>query len=138
VMEKCTYCVQRVNQTRIELKKLDAEATALEGAGDKAAADRLQDKRANVLADLQTACQQVCPTEAILFGDMNYNAKVKSERTLPVNHLKAQPDGVHYNLLDGQLNTRPRTTYMAVWRNYNPALPKPGDGAMDRSLPALS
>jgi molybdopterin-containing oxidoreductase family iron-sulfur binding subunit len=138
VMEKCTYCIQRVNQTRIETKKLDAEAVALEGAGDKAGADRVRGKQADVLADLQTACQQVCPTEAILFGDLHYNAKVKSDRKLTVTHLKEQPEGLHYDLLNAELNTRPRTTYLAIMRNFNPALPKPGDGAMERDLPALS
>ena len=80
----------------------------------------------------------MCPTEAILFGDLHYNAKVKSDRKLTVTHLKQQPEGLHYNLLDAELNTRPRTTYLAIMRNFNPALPKPGDGAMERDLSALS
>jgi molybdopterin-containing oxidoreductase family iron-sulfur binding subunit len=143
VMEKCTYCIQRVTLTRIETKKLDVEAIALEDQGDKAGADRVHQKAADVLAGLQTACQQVCPTEAILFGDLHYQAKLKSwnvesDRMLTVTNLKEQPEGLHYDLLDAELNTRPRTTYLAIMRNFNPALPKPGDGLMDRDLPALS
>lgn len=91
VMEKCTYCVQRINTVR-----QDAEA---EG---RAIAD----------GELKTACQQSCPTQAIVFGDL---ADPDSE----VNQLKASP--LNYAMLE-QLNTRPRTTYLAAVSNPNPDL----------------
>jgi molybdopterin-containing oxidoreductase family iron-sulfur binding subunit len=82
VMEKCTYCVQRINAAR-------AEAT-VEG----------RDIREG---DVRTACQQVCPTNAIVFGDLN---DLDSE----VSRLRRT--GRNYALL-GNLNTGPRTTYLA-------------------------
>lgn len=91
VMEKCTYCVQRINTVR-----QDAET---EG---RPIAD----------GELQTACQQSCPTKAIVFGDL---ADPDSE----VNRLKASP--LNYAMLE-HLNTRPRTTYLAAVNNPNPAL----------------
>ena len=96
VMEKCTYCVQRINERRI-----DAEtATVSEG------------KAVKVGDELQTACQQSCPAGAIIFGNIN-------DPNSRVSKLKAQSR--NYSLL-GELNTRPRTTYLAEVRNPNPEL----------------
>jgi molybdopterin-containing oxidoreductase family iron-sulfur binding subunit len=91
VMEKCTYCIQRITHARINAEEQNRKV-----------------KDGEVL----TACQQACPAEAILFGDLNDPesrvAKLKkSER--------------NYGLLE-ELNTRPRTTYMAAVRNPNPEL----------------
>jgi molybdopterin-containing oxidoreductase family iron-sulfur binding subunit len=97
VMEKCTYCVQRINMARIQAKKDDR---------------RLRD------GDVVTACQASCPTQAIVFGDLNDPAS-------RVARLKA--DSRNYGLLT-ELNTRPRTTYLARLRNPNPALPEDGQG----------
>src|SRR5947207_3347262 len=91
VMEKCTYCVQRINDARIESEKLNAPIH--DGA-------------------IVTACQQACPTEAIVFGNAN-------DQDSRVAKLKAQQR--NYTLL-GELNTRPRTTYLAAVRNANPEL----------------
>jgi molybdopterin-containing oxidoreductase family iron-sulfur binding subunit len=91
VMEKCTYCVQRINNARIESEK--ANAPIHDGA-------------------IVTACEQACPTEAIVFG----NANDKNSR---VAKLRAQQR--NYSLL-GELNARPRTTYLAAVRNPNPEL----------------
>ncbi|MGA3091830.1 MAG: TAT-variant-translocated molybdopterin oxidoreductase [Terriglobales bacterium] len=95
VMEKCTYCVQRINERRIDAER--ADASIQEG-------------------DLQTACQQSCPASAIVFGNLN---DPKSR----VNQWKGQAR--NYSLL-GELNTRPRTTYLAEVRNPNPELESEG------------
>jgi MoCo/4Fe-4S cofactor protein with predicted Tat translocation signal len=96
VMEKCTYCVQRINERRI-----DTETESVRESKDIRIGD-----------ELQTACQQSCPAEAIIFGNVNNpNSKVSK--------LKAQAR--NYSLL-GDLNTRPRTTYLAEIRNPNPEL----------------
>jgi molybdopterin-containing oxidoreductase family iron-sulfur binding subunit len=91
VMEKCTYCVQRIREVEIDARKRD---------------DYIKD------GSIQTACQQVCPTKAIVFGDINNPnnqvAKLKAEK-------------LDYSLL-AELNTRPRTTYLAELRNSNPDL----------------
>jgi Fe-S-cluster-containing dehydrogenase component len=91
VMEKCTYCVQRIMEAKI-------------------AADRDE----TVIADgqIKTACQQTCPTEAIVFGNLNDPESKVSKR-------KAQTRD--YGLLR-DLNVRPRTTYLARVRNPNPEI----------------
>jgi molybdopterin-containing oxidoreductase family iron-sulfur binding subunit len=95
VMEKCTYCVQRINEARI---------TAEKKTGPNGEAVLIQD------GEIITACQQACPTEAIVFGNLN-------DKNSRVSKLKADPR--NYALL-AELNTRPRTTYIGAVLNPNP------------------
>jgi molybdopterin-containing oxidoreductase family iron-sulfur binding subunit len=87
-MEKCNYCIQRVNRARMDAEKENRP---------------LKD------GEILTACQQVCPTEALVFGDIN-------DPTSKVAKLKAEQ--LNYGLLE-ELNTRPRTTYLAKLTNPN-------------------
>ena len=91
VMEKCTYCVQRINHARIEAKK---------------------ENRSVRDGEVVTACAQACPTEAIIFGDL-------SDKNSSVARLKQEP--LNYSML-AELNTRPRTTYLARLKNPNPKI----------------
>jgi molybdopterin-containing oxidoreductase family iron-sulfur binding subunit len=91
VMEKCTYCVQRISAARIESEK--------DGR-------RIED------GEIKTACQAVCPADAIVFGDLN-------DPDSRVSKLQAEQRA--YALLH-ELNTRPRTTYLAAITERNPEL----------------
>jgi len=91
VMEKCTYCVQRINAAKIEAEKEDRPVRD---------------------GEIVTACEAVCPAKAITFGNIN-------DPTSRVSQLKA--DKLSYGLL-GELNTRPRTTYLGALRNPNPEI----------------
>ena len=98
VMEKCTYCIQRITAARLNVEKQSTEGHVV----------RIQD------GDVTPACAQACPTEAIIFGDI-YDPKSR------VAQLKA--DSRNYGLL-ADLNTRPRTTYIGAVSNPNPELGK--------------
>ncbi|HVW20694.1 MAG TPA: TAT-variant-translocated molybdopterin oxidoreductase [Opitutaceae bacterium] len=100
VMEKCTYCIQRIENGKIQWKVKMAQA------GTPAEV---------VVPDghIKTACQQVCPVEAIVFGDI-------LDEQSAVSRAKARDQD--YSLL-AYLNTRPRTTYLARLRNPNPKMP---------------
>lgn len=91
VMEKCTYCIQRISQTRIQAE--------LEG-------------RPIGANEVVPACAQACPTQAIVFGDIN---NTESD----VRALKLSP--LNYGLLE-EIGTQPRTSYLAQLRNPNPAI----------------
>jgi molybdopterin-containing oxidoreductase family iron-sulfur binding subunit len=91
VMEKCTFCVQRINEARIDSQRLGQPI---------------------VDGSIVTACQQACPTQAIVFGDLN-------DPSARVSALKQEP--LKYTSLD-ILNTRPRVSYLAKLSNPNAEL----------------
>jgi molybdopterin-containing oxidoreductase family iron-sulfur binding subunit len=91
VMEKCNYCVQRIQNAKIQ--------------------SELEDRKVRD-GEIVTACQAVCPTEAIVFGDVNDpNSRVS----------KLKQNERNYSLL-GELNTKPRTTYLGQLKNPNPEI----------------
>jgi molybdopterin-containing oxidoreductase family iron-sulfur binding subunit len=98
VMEKCTYCVQRIRSAESEAEK---------------------DNRPVRDGEIVTACQAACPANAITFGNINDpNAQLTQWKSLPLN----------YTLL-AELNTHPRTTYLAELRNPNPEIEALGSRA---------
>ncbi len=104
VMEKCTYCIQRIKRETIDAKNKWARGERGELTVDD--------------GSIVTACQQSCPTEAIVFGDLN---DADSAVT------KSQQNPRAYMVLE-ELNVRARTKYLAKLRNPNPALAKAKPG----------
>ncbi|HWA99066.1 MAG TPA: TAT-variant-translocated molybdopterin oxidoreductase [Pirellulales bacterium] len=97
VMEKCTFCIQRINEARI-----DTEVRSMNTGQQHKIVD----------GDVVTACQAACPSQAIIFGNINDpNSRVSKEKAEPTN----------YGVLT-ELNTHPRVTYLAQVRNPNSAL----------------
>ncbi|MFB3854832.1 MAG: TAT-variant-translocated molybdopterin oxidoreductase [Vicinamibacterales bacterium] len=105
VMEKCTYCVQRINYAKSEAAR---------------------ENRPIADGEILTACQAACPAEAIVFGDLND----KGSRVA-----KMQSEPRDYSLL-GELNTRPRTRYLADLRNPNPEMPDARGAKGEAARPA--
>jgi molybdopterin-containing oxidoreductase family iron-sulfur binding subunit len=103
VMEKCTYCIQRIQNGKIQHKVKMAQAGT---PGEVVVPD----------GTIKTACQQVCPVEAIVFGNILDDKSA-------VSQAKAREHD--YSLL-GYLNIRPRTTYLGKLRNPNPKMPDYG------------
>ncbi len=93
VMEKCTYCTQRISAARIEAEK---------------------DGRAIRDGEVVTACQSVCPADAIVFGNWHDEKSAVA---------KTKKDHRNYALLNHELNTQPRTSYLAGVRNQNISMP---------------
>jgi molybdopterin-containing oxidoreductase family iron-sulfur binding subunit len=100
VMEKCNYCVQRIEEARITAKR----------EGNREIPD----------GEIQTACQQACPTQAIVFGDLQQDGRLlqdgKTNRTLS-RVFALQGLRRSYGMLDPELNTKPRTQYLVKLRN---------------------
>jgi molybdopterin-containing oxidoreductase family iron-sulfur binding subunit len=100
VMEKCSYCVQRIRHAEIAAQN---------------------ESRPILDGEILTACQAVCPAEAIVFGDINQDG----QEGRPLSKVRQGKDSpLHYALL-ADLNTEPRTTYLAALRNPNPDLEPP-------------
>jgi molybdopterin-containing oxidoreductase family iron-sulfur binding subunit len=106
VMEKCTYCTQRIQQAKI------AQKSKARNSDDVVIPD----------GTIKVACQQVCPVDAIEFGNIK-------DPESAVSQAKAREQD--YALL-GYLNIRPRTTYLGKLRNPNPAMPDYADLPLSR------
>ena len=116
VMEKCTYCVQRIRHGEVEAEKRAVK----QAAAEKKQVSRLKDGEPGKITarikdgEVVTACMGACPANAIVFGDMN-------DKTSRIARLKKAAGHLNYSILEG-LNTFPRTTYLAGLRNPNPNL----------------
>ena len=108
VMEKCTYCTQRIRNAEMVAER---EHDKRRAAG---LYDFERDRPRIVDGEIVTACQGACPTRAITFGDIN-------DPDSAVLRTKAEPHA--YGLL-AELAVAPRTTHLAAIRNPNPAMPK--------------
>jgi Fe-S-cluster-containing dehydrogenase component len=117
-MEKCTYCVQRINRARIDgkgdwsLNDAVGKPTELRTTENDGWVTPQKLPRLKVI----TACQQACPAEAIIFGDMN-----DTQSAVHLLKTRATWAALDYGVLE-ELNTQPRTSYLERLTNPNPAI----------------
>jgi MoCo/4Fe-4S cofactor protein with predicted Tat translocation signal len=109
VMEKCTYCTQRIRNAEMEAER-EWKTRPQDGSNRPKILD----------GEILTACQQACPTGSIMFGDLNDDGR---DGTKPAAILRWKAEPHNYGLL-ADLNTMPRTSYLAAIRNPNPELEK--------------
>ncbi|MFM7150962.1 MAG: TAT-variant-translocated molybdopterin oxidoreductase [Gemmataceae bacterium] len=116
VMEKCTFCIQRISEARIEASKglMRGDPSRVDKSGPNGTSRKHQGKQIPYIRDgeVVTACQASCPAEAIVFGDLNDPSSKVAKRNVST---------LQYDLL-GELGVRPRVFYLASLRNPNPAL----------------
>jgi len=136
VMEKCTYCVQRLESAKIKQKQQQKHNTLASGLKSPAVAvDRVKDLRIKT-DSVKTACQDACPTSAITFGNLlNEDSKVvgaKGNDLDSIRIIKEHTTGEKYTPKEGSkrnydllnyINTRPRTSYLARVKNPNKDMP---------------
>lgn len=136
VMEKCTYCVQRLESAKIKQKQQQKVNKLAAGKmSHEVAVDRIKDLRIKT-DSVKTACQDACPTSAISFGNLlDENARVvraKGNDLESVKVIKEHINGKPYEPIKGSprnydllqyINTRPRTSYLARVKNPNPKMP---------------
>jgi len=132
VMEKCTYCVQRLESAKIKQKQQQKHNTLASGLKSPAVAvDRIKDLRVKT-DSVKTACQEACPMSAISFGNLlDLKSKVVAAKGNGLDSIKiimgddyVEKEGSkrNYDLLN-YINTRPRTSYLARVKNPNDKMP---------------
>ncbi len=125
VMEKCTYCVQRLESAKIKQKQIGRQKTLKAGAHSTAVAVSADDLRIKV-DSVRTACQDACPTQAISFGNILDVKKSQVWWAKNTDHQEKDgnfaPNPRNYSVLQ-YVGTVPRTTYLARVKNPNQAMP---------------
>ncbi len=113
VMEKCTYCVQRLKDSVIRQKRGQKQEALV--AGKPSTEVEVTEKTLRIPVDsVKTACQEACPADAITFGNLLDKEKSAMGRSKEIER--------NYDLLN-YIGTRPRTSYLARVKNPNPAMP---------------
>ena len=112
VMEKCTYCVQRLKDARIRQKRRQKVESL--GTGDSLAVTMGDDNLRIAVDSVKVACQEACPSEAISFGNLLDGEQSRMGRAKALER--------NYDLLN-YIGTRPRTSYIARVKNPNPDMP---------------
>ena len=132
VMEKCTYCVQRLESAKIKQKQQQKQKTLASGLNStEVAVDRSVDLKVPTHS-VRTACQDACPTQAISFGNLlDNNSKIVRAKGNQLDsviriqgdaHKEIEGSKRNYDLLN-YIGTRPRTSYLARVKNPNPNMP---------------
>ncbi len=124
VIEKCTYCIQRIETAKIERKKISRVKAAETGLTDDKLT--LTDDDLRIPTDkVKTACQQACPADAIVFGNLLDNtsrvSQLRGNKDIVGDDKGVDGNPRNYQLLR-YLGIRPRTSYLARIKNPNPAL----------------
>jgi Fe-S-cluster-containing dehydrogenase component len=127
VMEKCTYCVQRIRNAEIEAEREHDNPNRMKVKTPLGVRPLIAE------GEVKTACQAACPANAISFGDLNYDQYVPVKKQadgtwkddgkhLPFSEVaRWKLEATNYGLL-AELNTMPRTSYLAAIKNPNPKL----------------